>query len=183
MHLSLFLAPCGFQHVCALKQLSSHVLPLPHPVGQCGDGWCSSNCSGLQICTMNLSLLLAPCGSYHVCTLKQLDTNTTTSSISKSLAAIEVKQTESSEKSLFENVGRTTKRSNILHRGRDGKKRELCGPGFCAVSCGDTIYKRVKITQQPRLKQGVHCSQPIQVSVCMHPGLEPLNQEIKYCPV
>ena len=105
--------------------------------------------------------------------------NTTTSGISKSVAAIEVKQTESRKKSLFENVGGTTKRSNILHRGRDGKKCELCGPGFCAISCGDAIYKRVKITQQPRLKQGVNCSQPIHVSVCMHTGLEPIKPRDK----
>ena len=77
------------------------------------------------------------------------------SGISKSVAAIEVKQTVSREKSLFENVGRTTKRSNILHRGRDGKERELCGPDVAGLaSCtskrdcsGDTRHKCMRIYQ------------------------------------
>ena len=41
--------------------------------------------------------------------IMNVDTNTTTSGISKSVAAIEVKQTESREKRLFDNVGGTTK--------------------------------------------------------------------------
>ena len=69
--------------------------------------------------------------------------------------------------------------SNILHRGRDGKKRELCGPGFCAINCRYAIYRRVKITHQPRLRQGVNCSQPKHVSVCMHTGLEPIKPRDK----
>ena len=83
--------------------------------------------------------------------------NTATSSISKSVAAIEVKQTELREKGLFENVGGTTRRSNILHRGRDGKKCELCGPGFCDINCSDAISRRVKITKQTKLRQEVVC--------------------------
>ena len=129
------------------------------------------------------------------------DTNTTTSSTSKSVAAIEVKQIESSEKSLFENVGRTTKRSNILHRGRDGKERELCGPDVAGLaSCtskrycsGDTRVKCMRLrTNNKKINQsdsGVYLNEACMKSYShglvrtgrpdgLHANHEPVLEEI-----
>ena len=65
-----------------------------------------------------------------------VDMNTTASRILSSADATKLEPTESSEESLIKDAGKIMNCPNILHTGKDGKKRMICGPGIGAAKMG-----------------------------------------------